>query len=487
MRSIQRVPEFELVVRRQDFSSPAFRTDTIISFSSVAGLYPEDVMQKGVKYPGLLSYNFTETLRDPTGGFSFICDPNEDKFKATVLDVLTERDLVYISEHGVVRYVGVINSIRYASAMADGKVTRSIVVSGYGIGGILAKLGFVLDQYLLNGVSSDALSSQLFMALSRKGDPGTDVSSLVEVIVQNFLKVQASVIGGSAFGLGAILSEFFDYKAGIGPMKIQYPFAFNAYQVGLNTLWTILAQIFPPPIYELFGAFDDQLGSYKLVARTCPFDDADWAALPLHTVDPLLLVDHDLGVTDEDVYSMYIGLLPGSGLDRNGALTFAQYEPAIIFDEQKWQMYGYKPLYLEWRYFDHTKSENFNAATEMQKAGERLKNWYKDNADMYSGTIKIMNYVDPAQNTAPSQTYKHTYPRIGERLAYVGGQFYIESTTRSWSYGGPMETTLNVNRGLYRGQAGQNLGKIPNVGRRMLLIEKEKTEARAGIGGSQTS
>ena len=466
MNYIQRSPSFEIAIKRHSYNQSTFDTDNIITFTSLQGDYPDDVRIHGVTYPGLLSYSFTESVKNVDSPFSLTVDPREDNNGASILDVVLPRDLVYITEHGVLRYIGVVSDSRYSAEMAGDGISRSIMISGYGLGGLLSRMGFVLDQYLLpSGTFVEDANRLMNQTLSREIGEGGSLKSIITEVVTNYLGLHESISPRLTMGLLAILNSFFDYESGVEDITAQYDIAFNGYQVGVNTIWTILQDFFPPPIYELFGLMRD--GKYTMVARECPFDRSvdgpeyndKWGLLSSFSIDPVILLGHDIGLSDNDVYTSYIGLLPGTGINQQYSLISENADTYVKNDDEMWQKYGYKPLYVEFKYYNHSTTGESSAGM-IRRYSNRLYNWYKNNDRMYSGTVRIMNYVDAEK--------KIFYPQIGSRLKYLGGEFYIELTTRSWTYGGAMETSLTVNRGYDYA----NNRKIPNIGNRVRLIEK---------------
>jgi hypothetical protein len=88
----------------------------------------------------------------------------------------------------------------------------------------------------------------------------------------------------------------------------------------------------------------------------------------------------------------------------------------------------------------------------MRQVNEMVFDWYSKNPEFLNGTIEMMTMPD-------------SYPRIGEKVRYLGGEFYVEETSRSWQYGGPMTTSLSVTRGYRYDENGNYIGPITNIGR----------------------
>ena len=63
------------------------------------------------------------------------------------------------------------------------------------------------------------------------------------------------------------------------------------------------------------------------------------------------------------------------------------------------------------------------------------------------------------------------FPLLGERLGFLGGEFYIESARHNWQMMGEMTTTLGVSRGFKYSQTGEQSGIIDNVGQKIKTLE----------------
>jgi hypothetical protein len=64
---------------------------------------------------------------------------------------------------------------------------------------------------------------------------------------------------------------------------------------------------------------------------------------------------------------------------------------------------------------------------------------------MYSGTITLItDFNEPSTN-----------PRIGCRLGFLGGEFYINKTEHTWQYGSTPTIKLHVSRGMIYDKSGK--------------------------------
>ncbi len=54
----------------------------------------------------------------------------------------------------------------------------------------------------------------------------------------------------------------------------------------------------------------------------------------------------------------------------------------------------------------------------------------------------------------------------------LGGQFYVEGVSHSWSFGGAHIVTLNISRGYEYDNQGNMVGVIQNIGKRYNELSK---------------
>ena len=95
----------------------------------------------------------------------------------------------------------------------------------------------------------------------------------------------------------------------------------------------------------------------------------------------------------------------------------------------------------------------------MRSLGEMLKRWYEYNDEFHTGTLRFMTIDNKAGDSGLRN------PRVGERMSFLEGEFYIEESEHSWSYGNPMETRLSLSRGFVYGGDGLPVRAINNMGR----------------------
>ena len=90
----------------------------------------------------------------------------------------------------------------------------------------------------------------------------------------------------------------------------------------------------------------------------------------------------------------------------------------------------------------------------MSKYSQRLKNWFCHLDEMYMGSITIVNDFNNKENEKL---------KVGNRVKFLGGEFYIRNVEHSWDYGGSPTISLQVIRGgLY--EKGRFIKKLEEMG-----------------------
>lgn len=468
-RYYKRTIEVEIEVVRPDYTSSDYSAETLVSFVS------RSKKSQGSKVSSaLLSYEFEESIHDVDSPFSFQITAESDSDGKTWFDKIKKKDLIFIKEHGKTRYAGFVRATRYSSRISeDGKPERNISITGDGFGKALKNFTLILDMHIwLNNSTAQSAATTLKGAIESNIDEDRALVDILKKTYKAFFDlVQACGQVTGKFGLRGILDNFIDYDSRLDKEKTVtslYPMAISLYQVGENSVWGIWQNMLNPPIHELFGTWNPETNKYELVFRQSPFEPDDWKALPSHELDPLILSDFDLGTDDAEVKTFYLGILPGSGIDRNKALVIDSYDGSEYSekDEDKWAIYGYRPMIVEFKYFRREKQKEFSGAAKVMKdLAIMMKRWFEHNDEFYTGSFLLHNIDDP-------DVMK--YMKIGEKLTYEGMEFYIEQTKRKWDYGDEASTTLSVSRGYrYDEGSGNYLGEIKSIGQKLKKIENE--------------
>jgi hypothetical protein len=199
---------------------------------------------------------------------------------------------------------------------------------------------------------------------------------------------------------------------------------------------------------------------------------AKWTGLHLTEVEAVKLTSFDLELSDDEVYTAYYSYLEGSVLSQEAYVTLSQLtksgDQTVCIDSDKLAIYGYRPLEVNFRGYarvgtDSTRNNDILKA--FSALNLRMKEWYGNIDKMHAGSITLTtDFIKPEKN-----------PRAGERLGFIGGQFYIKSTDHSWAYGGTPTIVCTVNRGAKYSKSGAFVGEIENAGKTLVELEGAKS------------
>lgn len=451
MKSVMRRFETSVTIVRPDYASDATES-TIIKFVSSPST-------KNGESNDMIGYSFEEAIENVESPFSITILPATDDEGKTWIDKIAPMDLVFFDEFGKTRYCGIVRSVRYVAQMGDTGPSRNIVVQGYGFGKLLSIFTLPLDYHLwLNGNTAEVASENLIRELEASGKK---LREALRTIYKNFMVLTTVNDSGVAPGIKVLIDKYIDIDTGISnDLEAWYDLAIGLYQTGENDIWGIWKSIIPAPIYELFGRWEENTQKYKIIARRAPFDMDDWKSLPAIEAKSIVLTDYTVGRDNSEVKTFFWGSMPGSELDRLETLTLDQYKATRKVNTEKWPIYGYRPMEIVFRYFKRD-IDTTNSEQVLAKAAETMYNWYGKNDELLNGQITIIDADD-------EKIMK--YPRIGEKLSFLGGEWYIERTARSWVYGKSPKVTVDITRG-YVYQNGAMQSPIPNVGKRLLELE----------------
>jgi hypothetical protein len=409
----------------------------------------------------MVGYSFEESISDVNAPFSITLLPTIDKDGQTWVDKIAPMDLVFFEEFGKVRYCGLVSEIRYIAQMSDNGPSRSIVVQGGGFGKLLEDFKLVMEYHLwLAGPDADTASKILLNEILAAG---RNMRNVLVTIYRNFMLLTTlGADGASSAGIKALIDRYVDINSGISEnLEAWYDMTISLYQSGVNDIWSIWKGIIPAPLYELYGKWDSDTQKYKIIARLTPFDADDWQKLESTTLNPNLLTDYSVGRDNSEVRTFFFATMPWS-VSREEALTVDYYQKTRKINKDKWPMYGYRPLEMSFRYVKRDPENQQDIESVLQKAADTMYNWYGKNDELMNGQIDIISADDKKLMA---------YPSIGMKLSFLGGEWYIERTNHTWTYGKSPITTLWVTRG-YVYNNGAMVGPIAGIGKRLKELEK---------------
>ena len=457
---LKRRPNLRIVIIRPNYDALVYSPTRIVSFVPTQKLYNENESND------LTSYNFNKSLHTHESNFTFSTTVRRDGDNRTWFDKIHKMDLVFISEFGETRFCGLIKEKRYAAAISsDGKPSRSITFSGVSIGSLLSSFPLVLDQYLYQSTATAQAASKKLMGVlaTLQENENIHVAPILKEIYKAYFNLAQAVGGlGASQGMKGVIDEFIVLdSARSSDVVARYPMSFSLYQVGENNIWDIASQFISPPINELFGEWNPDRNKYEIIFRQTPFEATDWKNTISNILQPDIITKYDLGNSDSEVFTFYMGLLPGSGISRNKAMVYdSGFGKIAQIDSDKWKKYGYKPLIVDFRYFDRSKESTFGAGNLMAKLSKMMKRWFENNNQFLSGSIELMTIGKDLYESARD-------PKIGEKASFLGGEFYIEESTHSWNMSGPMLTNLKLTRGFQYNIDGSQKGPIDTIGKKI--------------------
>lgn len=445
-----RRPDFRIIISRPNYAAPGAYAETeIASFRS-------DVTNRL-----LISYNYRQEIANFESPFSLVFTPETlDSSGNTILEKLRPLDVVKIEEYGQVKYLGLINSRRYAATMTESGPDRMIVVSGYGVGGILGRFNILLDQVILADANTtvDALERPLralMTELSGEYGANTSMTHVFRKIAEAFRAAQEQV-GGFTSGTGVykVIDKYLAFSSDSDRLQSKYPMALSVFSYGGSNLLQIWQELVYKPFYEFFVRWDEPSNAYLLHLRPTPFEPESWLSLKKTDIDPVQVSSVDIGFSDNEVKTWFFAYLSGGALSYENARYNAQ-AVAIEKDKGKWALYGFRPLEAAFKYVDYTMlSDNGGNITVSPSAikGDVLKEGgtVGDEKLMKEYSSKMLRWFNRADEMATGTLTAMTVrdsPIIGNRLGYKGVEFYIEAVDGSWQYGSEMQSRFTLTRG----------------------------------------
>lgn len=438
---------FVVEVRRPDWESPTYR-DTVVARFESSGNSATGVVSTRDRslFDSVTSFSYSESINNPAGSFSFMTTMVRDSNGKTWYERLRVRDIVLFYEQDKVVFVGILQSKQITGQMSDSSgPDQKIRFSGASVGGLLQSFKLILDLRILEGATTArSASRQLMAAIAAEFGANQRLSSIIEHVFTSYFDLMQAV-GQTQTGVYAFIRDFLELSIPSGLVS-RYPKALSLYQTGENDIWTILQGVINPPIQELFGRWNPDTGKYSLVVRQTPFDPRDWSQLPITRINPIMLKSYEVGNTDSQVYTVFGAFFPGSGLTRERAMVIEDFSQYTLLNTDKWAIYGYRPLFIDFKYLNRATSSDVGGL--IQEYSQLLFDWYNRNDEYLAGTVTLVTDTRERQ------------PRIGERIAFLGGQFYVEEVQKSWSYGAALTTVLTVSRGYRYSDTGDQLATI---------------------------
>ncbi|WP_024468667.1 hypothetical protein [Treponema pedis] len=435
MKVIHKSPQPE--IRIYDYNAPF---TPVLELSAKEGAYSQ-----------LLDYSFTENVHDLNGSFSFsIAGGDNDLFNK-----IKPLQIVKIFE-GAEKpsFAGIIKSKHLHCSMTDSGVRRGISFQGKSITSLIADFQLIMDVKFLADLD-------IQMASTRNTDLKIKIDELQKktglLKIEEFLKttwkvyleytgIAKNTASGKPSASNVLVYQIIKNFLGehffeIGKAQsIPIPIANSFFNQDINTVLQIWQTILTPPVYEIFSRVNEK-GETKIVARETPFDADDWRGLKKIKIASEDLIDYSLRLSDEEVYTAFLGYIEGSELSADQYVILNQTEAKkrgksiLQMQDDKFALYGLKMCQVGFRGYEKENFSKDQTIAAMVKVGERLKAWFGRLDEMYTGSATIINHF----NGNP--------PMTGTVIDFLGGQFYINGKEHRWSYGAAPVISLSIIRG----------------------------------------
>ena len=390
----------------------------------------------------LLSYSYTESMHNIQGSFSLSATYSEDLDKIQIHDVVEIKEGESINRKTM--FIGLIKNISYSQKMNDnGQVTSVVNITGTNIFGIISDSKLVIDRAIIGNLCQNDAATKFQDVLSEAVGKDKLLGDTINAIIKAFTTLKTENQQDSTYYNGIISS----IKVQAGKLPAKYPMALGYLGGQQCTLWQLISQVVPPPIYECFLTLDSNEKKYNLVVRECPFMAN--TNLDITELDDLYLKGSDLHKKDNEVYSYYLTTIAGSGLNKNIIMLVndgqddagdtskknnadKQQNNVACLDKDLMSRFGFRPLIVECSFFDNTQPQE-TASQVSKDISTALAQANKNNHEKLSGTIEAL--------------HDGKIWHVGTVIKSRGKEFYIEQIETRWNYGQAHTRKFFVTRG----------------------------------------
>ena len=434
----------------------------------------------------LQSYTFSTSINDEKGKFSLIFYPDDVIFdQINIMDIVeicesqSSSDFDSKSNKHLPSFVGIIREKKYVFQKTDSGVNRKIHITGHSIAGLVHEFKINLDiramtitKQIANG---EVLRNELTTKFTRANNKTLTVKYVISEIWKTFLNVSCKYDKLSTPEIAKYIEQWIGNEEklfDVDDSSFYYPLASIFHGQSTQTFFNIIADIIPKPVYEIFpitysGKANGKNGESRLVIRECPFDEDKWKNLHCVPIDTKTIKSFDVKQSDDEVYTVFFSYLRGSAIQEDRAIILAAQNanahPGLVYDE-KYGKYGYRPLLVSFNgYGIKDGTTDTDTVGRLNKMNERLQKWYSNKDVMLSGSITMgTNLKEYSKN-----------PQVGEKISFLGGEFYVIDCEHSWNYGGTSETKITFDRGGAYDSNGV-FSKLENLTKRYQEFEEYK-------------
>lgn len=419
------------------------------------------------------------------------CKRESDNFNSDYRAMINDKDTLvshWTKTEEVPVFVGIIKNKKFVAQVTDGGIIRRINVSGVSVAGLVSQFYLNFDTTAMSitkqFVSNEAISKELTCNIAGIDKP---VSEIVKKIWEEFCNVAEQGGENGAQGkLGTIAikylieqtmgADFFDFDTSV----FHYPLANVMRGEQTQDFYSLINGIIPEPVYEKYAYMDFLAQKMKIKIRKVPFNKTsdkcennslgkaiNWSSIYNRKLYANEVKSVDIAQSDKEVYTVFFSYLNGYPINSDKLMRIIAAEdnkksPMIKIDDDKYQIYGYRPLIATFNGFSKSDSESADVEKNLAAVNEQLKGWFGRLDEMLSGSITL------------AMTYSDDKPIMpGEVVEFLGGQFYVEGISHSWTYGQGDDINLSVSRGgeYYMGE----FSPLTDFTKNMKLLENKRS------------
>jgi hypothetical protein len=421
----------------------------------------------------LQGYSFGTSVNDEKGRFTLTFYPDDDKIpvdQEAICDQIHPLDIVEIYEtknHFIQKtdysrdslggrtdivptFVGVVREKKFAAQKTDNGMNRKLTVSGHSIAGLVQEFKVNIDMQATvitaELANNEEIQKQFTIKFIQTDNSPLKLGYVIKEIWKSFIDLSSQYGRSSNPKVGEYINKWIGSEEeifNVDGSTIHYPIGSIFRGQTTQTFFDVISHLVPKPVYEIFPYLDYEKGKMRLMIRESPFDADIWndtEKMPCTEIEPKLLKSFDVKQSDKEVYTVFFAYLSGFPIQEDKAIILAAQGvgdvPGVEIDREKFKTYGYRPLFVTFNGYGKADGEDdTGTGGRLQNLNIRLKNWFCNKDKAYSGTITMETDLSKDM------------PQAGEKVSFLGGQFYVVDSEHRWNYGGSPETAITIERG----------------------------------------
>lgn len=399
----------------------------------------------------ITSYGYRNSVKDFSGNFSISIAENDDDFcsKVSPLDIVE----IYNDQlNSYPDFIGVVSNVTYTSRATGQRITT---ITGSDISYLFEFFNITFDsiaQAIVNKMDNDTAKNLAFtFTLNNQSDPCVSIKDAIEKSYTYFCQIAKSNYQLSNTAIESLINRWYNISGSSDTsytgfvdvtdnVKFMLPIASNIFGTNLATFPSYVRNILPDNVYEFFSTMIN--GKPKLICREKPFDLSignTWKNLPLIKIDPLYLTDYTLTRSIDEVYNVFLPYIEGfsQSADFYAKIAAINGYSGVSALQDKVQKYGFKLLQTNFVGFNINLADDASTSStlteNMASLCERMKDWYGHNDEFYNAEINCV--------------YGGRIAKSGEKLSFLGGEFYVTDSEITWKYGSSPVVRYSCERG----------------------------------------